>query len=467
MDLATIYVSLTLLSFTALLVSVNIARVLRTVAGTRYWYATLVFLALGSVLIALRGRVPNFLSVELANALLIFSPACMIISMSKLRAPDTNPRMALILAAAGSIAYALAAELSGMRARLIAISAANASILSYGVWLLYRVRGVIGANRMMISWLVIMSGFAVARIFVTATADRIGENYLHDSRFQVFYMLAVLASTFGFSAAFIIEVFHRINQDLETERSRLANNSRGKEMILRVISHDLRGPLGVMKQLLAALHEKLTSGADNNPDAWAKEVVDGLQRQAGVTYRLLEDLLTWSQRHTHGTKNPEVTAHIRQIAADALVFHAVEARRKKISLILNANMPDVEIRLDAEGLSMVLRNLISNSLKYSLPGGTIVVDGRVEDSRLVITVTDEGIGVSSGIADKIQAGMNVHSLPGTSGEAGTGVGLSMCRDWLEVVGGKLSVTRSSETHHGTQAEITLPLAVGQIGQTYP
>lgn len=455
MDLATIYVSLTLLSLTALLVSVNIAKVLRSVAGTRYWFATLVFLALGSVLIALRGKVPDFLSIEVANSLLIFSPACMIISMSKLRAADTSPRIALALAVIGSLSYTLAAELSGMRARLIAISAAHAAILTYGAWLLYGVRGVIGANRMMISWLVIMAIFAAVRVFVTATAEHIGENYLYDSRFQTFYMLAVLASTFGFTAAFIIEVFHRINADLETERHQLAKSSRGKEMILRVVSHDLRGPLGVMQQLLAALQEKLAADT-NGHGQWTKEVVDGLQRQAAVTYRLLEDLLTWSQRHSRDANNPEAV-RIRQVAADAIVFHAVEARRKKISLILQPHMPDVEIRLDAEGLSMVLRNLISNSLKYSLPGGTITIDGSVNGTTLSVTVIDEGIGLSTGTADKIQAGMNVHSLPGTSGEPGHGIGLLMCRDWLEVVGGSLSITRYPQAHSGTRAEIMLPL----------
>lgn len=454
MDLATIYVSLMLLSLTALIVSINISNVLRSVAGTRYWYATLVFLALGSVLIALRGKVPDFLSVEIANSMLIFSPACMIISMSKLRAADTNPRVALTLAAIGSIVYALAAELSGMRARLIAISAANVCILTYGTWLLYRVRGVIGANRMMISWLVIMAFIALVRVYVTASAEHIGENYLHDSRFQAFYMLAVLASTFGFSAAFIVEVFHRINQDLETERSHLADNSRAKEMMLRVISHDLRGPLGVMRQLLAVLRERLGAG-EKESGQWANEVVDGLERQAGVTYRLLEDLLTWSQRNARGQKNPDGITHVRLAAADALVVHAVEARRKNISLIMSENMPDIEIHLDAQGLSMVLRNLVSNALKYSLPGGAINLDGCVESKQLKIRVTDEGIGLNTNTAGKIQAGENVTSLLGTLGEPGTGIGLLMCRDWLETVNGQLTIDHHPQ--HGTRAEIALPL----------
>ncbi len=454
MDLATIYVALTLLSFTALLISVNLAKILRTVSGTQYWFVTLVFLALGSILIALRGKIPDILSIEVANALLIFSPACMVISLSKLRAANTSPRVALTLAALGSIAYMLAAELSGMRARLIAISAAHAVILAYGAWLLLGVRGVIGANRMMISWLLIMAALAVVRIFVTASAERIGENYLHDNRFQAFYMFAILASTFGFSAAFIVEVFHRINKDLETERSHLTQSNRAKEMMLRVISHDLRGPLGMMQQLLAALNQKL-SGKNAEVDQWALDVIDGLQRQTGRTYRLLQDLLTWSQRNLPGEHKQVSACNIRETCTDAIVFHAMEARRKQIALIMSENMPDVEIRVDAVGLSMVFRNLISNSLKYCVPGCKIEIDGRVDYPHFIGTVTDDGISLSSSAENRLHSGKEVESLPGTLGETGAGIGLMICKDWLEAAGGTLTITRCPV--QGTCAEIRLPL----------
>lgn len=455
MDFKTIYVALTLVSITALFISFNIAALLRPIRGATYWYSTLLFMASGSVLISLRGMLPNALSVHLANALLIYAPALMIISFCKLRGAKTAGVIPLVLATAGSIGYSIAAEYYGMRGRLTMAAISSATILSFGVWQLTVRRGVIGVNAMLIFWSLLMIGMGIARAIITLGSKIVGENYVVENSFHAFYLLALLTSTFGFSSAFIVEAFHTINRQLEKERERLSESDHFKEMVLRVISHDLRAPLGTMAQLLDITQEKIRDKDIPLSRESLERTIMNLQKQTQQSYHLVEDLLVWSRSHSGQVSPAHKQANLRRTSTEVFEYHAIPAMEKGVKLEFGNELPDVHISVEPAGLSMVLRNTVSNAIKFSPKGGKVRLSAEIRDPNLVVAVSDEGTGASEGVWDRILHGQVVTPAIGTAGESGSGIGLLMCRQWVEAHGGRLAFKRDAET--GTRVEILLPL----------
>ena len=96
-------------------------------------------------------------------------------------------------------------------------------------------------------------------------------------------------------------------------------------------------------------------------------------------------------------------------------------------------------------------------LNERLPGGTIRIDALEDGPELILTVTDDGIGVNTRIVGQVKAGKHVASAPGTLGEVGAGIGLTLCRDWLEAAGGRLTIRQNETAQQGTRVEVALPL----------
>jgi signal transduction histidine kinase len=134
--------------------------------------------------------------------------------------------------------------------------------------------------------------------------------------------------------------------------------------------------------------------------------------------------------------------------------------KKEIQVI--THLVPVMVFGDRNMVNTILRNLLSNAMKYSRPGGEVEVHITVTDSFVNVLVTDSGIGMSPEMVEEFVRTGSLHSRRGTDGERGTGLGLAICRDFIERHGSHLEVESTQDV--GSSFRFSLPLAVGDIGK---
>jgi signal transduction histidine kinase len=138
-----------------------------------------------------------------------------------------------------------------------------------------------------------------------------------------------------------------------------------------------------------------------------------------------------------------------------LNLHRVPAEKKNIKLV--SDVPeDVKVYADREMMNTVVRNLVNNAVKYSQPEGTIELRISISDHVAEIRVRDEGIGIAPENQEKLFRIDSKFKLPGTEGEKGTGLGLTLCREFAEINGGHIRV--ESKEGAGTTFFVTVPLS---------
>ena len=237
---------------------------------------------------------------------------------------------------------------------------------------------------------------------------------------------------------------------LQKQALRLARVNEGKDQLFAMISHDLRSPMvGVlgMLELLAEESHKMST----------KEVqhyLSVLAESTRQTFSLLESLLQWSLFESGQMSFHPQALLLDHIIADVLALTGVAAKKKSITLEATTH-PHCKVQADPAMLRSVIQNLVANALKFTNAGGTVTVRSVVRGDRVEVAVEDTGIGVAPVVLAKLVEGSG-HSTPGTGGERGSGLGLRICRQFVEKQGGIF--TARSESGKGTTFTFTLPLA---------
>ena len=237
--------------------------------------------------------------------------------------------------------------------------------------------------------------------------------------------------------------------ELEQKRTQLEELIAAKDRFFSIIAHDLKGPLNTVmgfSSLLANHAQYLSSD----------EIIEHgtkLNKSVRNMYRLLENLLEWARSQT-GSLIPK----FQTIAIDTLIEESVElhrewAAKKGIELEVQTN-GQVEAVCDLNTIQAVLRNLISNAIKFTPSGGRITLHSSRENGQAVLKVSDTGIGISP---DQLQNLFRIdvrQSSNGTNEEKGTGLGLILCREFIELNRGVLHINSSSDA--GTTFSVYLP-----------
>ncbi|MEI6061613.1 MAG: response regulator [Bacteroidota bacterium] len=243
---------------------------------------------------------------------------------------------------------------------------------------------------------------------------------------------------------------HLQSKKLLEQSKELKHLNQTKDKFFSIIAHDLRGPLGGFMGLteLMADDSQLFTAAEQ------KEMTNDLSKAARNIFNLLENLLEWAQmQQGHTAFMP------RQINLSELVFECIkmlsESIRKK-SIRLSVEVPaNQEVFADINMLQSVIRNLVSNAIKFTPQGGRVsILAGLAENNTSVIAVKDSGIGMSiTLLASLFQININ-SSRPGTEGEPSSGLGLLLCKEFIEKHGGELWV--ESEEGKGSDFFFTIP-----------
>ncbi len=222
-----------------------------------------------------------------------------------------------------------------------------------------------------------------------------------------------------------------------------------KDKFFSIIAHDLKNPFSV----IFAYTETLLNQYNELDEKVKLKLLNDIDKTSKQTYRLLENLLYWSQTQTGKMEfhpdNFDLSELIRQ------TFSLVEGAAKNKNIELTTNVADsVDVYGDEQMIKLILRNLVTNGIKFTNNGGRVSVLLSGSDGTNEICIEDTGIGISEEKLGKLFKIENVTKSEGTAGEKGTGLGLVLCKEFVERHGGKISV--ESEVGKGSKFILTLP-----------
>lgn len=227
----------------------------------------------------------------------------------------------------------------------------------------------------------------------------------------------------------------------------LANAS--KDKLFAIIAHDLRNPFMTLMGLL----EFMLESADEMEGAKLRENLVMLATATRRAHELMDNLFTWSEQQRDAIRFVPAVVGLREACTDSAATVAATAARKDIRFVFGVS-PTLAARVDRNALDTVLRNLLSNAVKFSERGREITVTAGAKTGRVWLAVADQGIGMDASTRKRLFRIDLLQSRKGTDGEQGSGLGLILCRDFIEKSGGRLEV--ESEEGAGTRITIELP-----------
>lgn len=224
----------------------------------------------------------------------------------------------------------------------------------------------------------------------------------------------------------------RAESILIENEARLKNLNATKDKFFSIIAHDLKGPFNSILGFSSLLSESVLAKDYENAEMYATIIHESTQS----TLILLMNLLEWSRAQTgrmeYSPENLEINLLTKDIVA--LLEHA--AHQKSIDISIDG-IPNSIVYADRMLLSTILRNLISNAIKFTNPGGEVNLSATHQNEQLKFCVRDNGIGMQQEKLDKLFRMEENVSSPGTQNEMGTGLGLLLCKEFVEKQGGKI------------------------------
>lgn len=238
-----------------------------------------------------------------------------------------------------------------------------------------------------------------------------------------------------------------VTRQKETE-NQLQELIRTKDKLFSIIAHDLRGPIGNLLPILEMLE------SDEESDIKIKDVLmEGLKKGIKSTYGLLENLLNWSLSQTNEISiNPKYFM-INNVIRDNIELLASGANSKEIHILFHFDEV-LSVFADENSISLVIRNLLSNAIKYTPNQGTIEVIANKQDFYIEVEISDNGVGMKKEVVDNLFISNAFISTMGTNNEKGSGLGLMLCKEFVERNGGQIRVV--STPGKGSKFSFTVP-----------
>ncbi|GGH04117.1 tetratricopeptide repeat-containing sensor histidine kinase [Mucilaginibacter phyllosphaerae] len=242
-------------------------------------------------------------------------------------------------------------------------------------------------------------------------------------------LIIIVAGLFYFKKTY--DYINKKNKIINQQNIELENAGHVKDKIFSVVSHDLRSPITQMVNLLGLWQQQEMD--EREMKALTPVVINNIHN----TLELLDNLLIWSKNQLQGFHYDPVPFQLDRLVEENIRSLYEMANNKGLT-IQNNVANDVMVKADEDMIKIVLRNLISNAIKFTPQGGNIYIDSYIHANERIISVEDTGIGIQEKDLGKIFAFAS-HTTLGTNKEPGTGIGLKICYDFIQMNHGRMWV----------------------------
>jgi len=254
------------------------------------------------------------------------------------------------------------------------------------------------------------------------------------------------------------DLMDKMRQHIETDLELLVSNQQLKELnatkdkFFSIIGHDLKNPFNS----LLGMNDLLIQNADKYSPEKVRHFARQMYDSSRNAYKLVENLLEWAKIQREELEPKLVKINSEEIIKEVKELTEPLANSKNINL-QTAPEDNAPVLADREMLKTILRNLVTNSIKYTYPQGTVILFTQKRGQFLQFTVSDTGMGIPSDYLDRLfEVDCNL-SKQGTAKEKGTGLGLLLSKEFVEKQGGKIWV--ESEEGKGSDFHFTIPLVM--------
>lgn len=240
------------------------------------------------------------------------------------------------------------------------------------------------------------------------------------------------------------------NQKLLDANEQLKQNNRDKDQFFSIIAHDLRAPFhGIL-----GFSEVLTTEIDILDHKGISDIAQYIHQTSGATFRLLENLLHWAMSESGNMVYRPQIINLQQCCQE--VFHMLSSSAQNKNIIMQCTVNSaLTVYADPNMLLSVFLNLMSNAVKFTHAGGYVNLIAEVQQDQVLVHVQDTGIGMREEQIARFFATHQPKSVKGTEGERGTGLGMLLCKQFVEKHKGKIQI--KSVIGEGTTFTVALPL----------
>ena len=312
-----------------------------------------------------------------------------------------------------------------------------------------------------ISQMLFALGLSMVSYFVLAVVCKNYTYQLATANLSFYLFNQVLALTFIFYGLFLIkkentgyqysilrqkEEIAANGKLLEQQTEELMQLNAFKSRLFSIIAHDLKSPIYALRNLFRNMQQY------DLPAEEIKGMVPEVVTELTYTTSLMENLLQWARSQMRADSVKPQVVDLPVLIEEVTRLLRLQADAKDITVTL-AGDPAVIAFADKDMVNLILRNLLSNAIKYTPDQGTIEIGARKKDSHVDLVVRDTGMGISDTDLRKIEEN-NFYTTKGTAGEAGTGLGLMLCREFAVRNGGELLI--DSRPGQGSLFTVQLP-----------
>lgn len=246
-----------------------------------------------------------------------------------------------------------------------------------------------------------------------------------------------------------MELLQNITRRKKNEKE-LKQLNENKDKFFSIIAHDLKGPF----TSVLGFSEFLENYVDELGKEDIKNFSTNIYKSAKAIFNLLENLLQWSRLQSGRMEFNPGRINLNELIEENVIIYQANSLRKNISLDYKID-DEIFVYADRNMADAVLRNILSNSVKFTNPGGTVKIEANTRQGYAIIAVKDNGVGISKNNLDKLFILGESPLTLGTSNEKGTGLGLLLCKEFIEKNNGTIKV--ESRPGEGTLFTFTLPL----------
>lgn len=239
--------------------------------------------------------------------------------------------------------------------------------------------------------------------------------------------------------------------EINLQKEELKDLNATKDKFFSIIAHDLRSPFNSLIHLSERL---LLDSAKYNGD-FPRESVESINRLSRDAYRLLENILDWS-RAQDGRLNPNIeTVNLRALSDECVQICGDIAKAKNVKIKNEISAKSIALS-DVNMTLTIIRNLLTNSIKFTRDGGVITIRAERKGERVFVSVKDDGVGMSGSTLENLFSN-ETNSSRGTNNEKGAGIGLLLVKDFVEALGGEIRA--ESEVGSGSKFTFSLQAAI--------